>query len=376
MVKQEYVALLRQGVEHWNQWRQEQPDVQPDLREADLRGLLLRGVELRHVDLSEANLSELDLRDARLDGAVLRRADLSNANLREASLRGATLRRAFCNGVDLSGADLSKADLYLAQLSAAHLHKTNLTAADLSFADLDGSWLHEANLSFADLTETSLRGADLRGASIGSTIFAHLDLREVIGLVEIKHLSSSRVELHSVRLPGDGSTLDFLRGVGIPDAWIEFYQASTTYPIHYHSCFICHAHQDEPLARRLHTDLQNHGVRCWLALENLKIGEKIHNRIYEEIHVQEKLLLLLSKHALESSWVEDEVEIVFVREREESREVLFPVRLDDEVMQTSRVWAKRMRQTRQIGDFTHWSEQKAYQVAFQRLLQDLQKEND
>jgi len=31
MVNEEHVSLLKQGVEVWNRWREENPDVRPDL---------------------------------------------------------------------------------------------------------------------------------------------------------------------------------------------------------------------------------------------------------------------------------------------------------------------------------------------------------
>jgi hypothetical protein len=37
MANQEHVARLKQGVKVWNQWRDENPDIVPDLRGADLR---------------------------------------------------------------------------------------------------------------------------------------------------------------------------------------------------------------------------------------------------------------------------------------------------------------------------------------------------
>jgi hypothetical protein len=51
--------------------------------------------------------------------------------------------------------------------------------------------------------------------------------------------------------------------------------------------------------------------------------------------------------------------------------VLFPVQLDDAVMETTQVWAVDIRLTRHIGDFQQWKYHDAYQKAFQRLLRDL-----
>jgi len=54
--------------------------------------------------------------------------------------------------------------------------------------------------------------------------------------------------------------------------------------------------------------------------------------------------------------------------------VLFPVRLDDTVMQTSEAWAADIRRMRHITDFTDWKDYNAYQKAFGRLLRDLKAE--
>jgi hypothetical protein len=126
-------------------------------------------------------------------------------------------------------------------------------------------------------------------------------------------------------------------------------------------------------ARRLHADLQARGVRCWFAPEDLKIGDRFRQRIDEAIHIHEKLLLLLSEHAIVSDWVEDEVEAALEKEQRQQREVLFPVRLDESVIQTPQAWAAKLRRMRHIGDFTNWTDPEAYQQSFERLLRDLRK---
>ncbi len=214
---------------------------------------------------------------------------------------------------------------------------------------------------------------NLSGALLWDTVITHVDLRTIKGLTEIVHQGSSIVTLDSVDLPHDGSALHFLRGAGIPDEWIDFWRSSRMYPIQYHSLFISYSGKDETLARRLHADLQDHGVRCWFAPEDLKIGEKFRQRINEAIHLQDKLLLLLSEHSIASNWVENEVEAALEKEDRQQREVLFPIRLDDAVMQTSQAWAATLRRTRHIGDFTHWIEPKVYQNVFDRLLRDLKQ---
>lgn len=274
-------------------------------------------------------------------------------DLRGAFLRGAALSRAFLRGADLRGAVLSR--------------------ADLRGADLRGAVLSGADLRRAVLSEANLSGADLSRAILWGTVIAKSDLRTAEGLTTINHWGPSDIELFSVQLPQDGSALHFLRGVGVPDEWIGDYRARMMHPILYHSCFLSYASMDEMLARRLHADLQAEGVRCWFAPEDMKIGDRIGQRIDEAIHLQDKLLLLLSVHSLASSWVRDEVEAAFEKERRQQRDVLFPIRLDGAIMQTTEAWASTLRRGRHIGDFNQWTDPQAYQTAFTRLLRDLKQ---
>jgi hypothetical protein len=57
-----------------------------------------------------------------------------------------------------------------------------------------------------------------------------------------------------------------------------------------------------------------------------------------------------------------------------SQTVLFPVRLDEAVMETDQAWAADIRRTRHIGDFSRWKNHDTYQQAFERLLRDLKEE--
>jgi Pentapeptide repeats (8 copies) len=98
MPNDEHVALLKQGVFAWNEWRYENANICPDLSAANLSA----------ANLGWANLGGANLRGANLGGANLREANLSGANLREANLRGANLRGANLTGADLTGCRVYK----------------------------------------------------------------------------------------------------------------------------------------------------------------------------------------------------------------------------------------------------------------------------
>ena len=172
----------------------------------------------------------------------------------------------------------------------------------------------------------------------------------------------------SGRLP-----LQFLRGVGLPDNFIE-YLPSLNQPIQHYSCFISYSGKDDAFVRRLHADLQNKGVRCWFAPEDMKIGAEILDTLDEATRFADKLLLVLSWTSIDSEWVGDEVTKAFAEERRRGTTVLFPIRLDDAVFATGEAWASKLRDNRHIGDFRGWKEHDFYQKAFTRLLRDLKVE--
>jgi hypothetical protein len=140
------------------------------------------------------------------------------------------------------------------------------------------------------------------------------------------------------------------------------------------SCFISYSSSDQEIAERLHADLINARVKCWFAPEDLKTGDKLRPAFDEAIQKHDKLMVLLSEHSVQSPWVEKEVETAFEKERQQKRTVLFPIRLDDAVMETDQAWAADIRRTRHIGDFRNWKDHDAYKKAFDRLLRDLKAE--
>src|SRR6185295_11729795 len=98
------------------------------------------------------------------------------------------------------------------------------------------------------------------------------------------------------------------RDAGVPDTFITYIRSIVGKPIEFFSCFISYSSKDDAFARRLHSDLQSNHVRCWFAPEDLKIGDRFRDRIEESIRVFDKLLLVLSTDAVNSPWVQTEVE--------------------------------------------------------------------
>jgi uncharacterized protein YjbI with pentapeptide repeats len=328
MANPEHVALLKQGVEVWNAFRLENPAFRPDLKQVSGAGWSLIGV---------------DFRDADLIGADLTKADLYLADLHGARLFGA-------------------------QMSGANLYAVNLTQADLGNANLRG-----ADISEAVLYGTALNGADLHEANCGETLFALIDFSKTLGLAFTTHEAPSSLGLDTIYASSGQIPHVFLRNVGVPESFIEYMASLTGKALEFYSCFISYSTADHSFAERLHADLQAKGVRCWFAPKDLKIGDHFPNRIDEAIRIFDKLLIVLSEHSIASQWVEEEVSAAFEKERKRKKtDVLFPIRLDDSVMDCDAQWAASLRRKRHIGDLRNWKDHDAYKLAFDRLLRDLQ----
>jgi hypothetical protein len=61
----------------------------------------------------------------------------------------------------------------------------------------------------------------------------------------------------------------------------------------------------------------------------------------------------------------------FAEERKRVQTILFPVRLDEAVMDTTEAWAVKLRDQRNIGDFRGWKDHDGYKKSFDRVLRDL-----
>jgi uncharacterized protein YjbI with pentapeptide repeats len=290
-------------------------------------------------------------------------------------LSGVDLSRANLSGVHLSGADLTGAHLYRTRLSKARLfrarlNEANLTCANLTYANLGEADLTGAHLDEANLGRTHLIRANLTGAYLMETGFVNTNLKDVQGLDACIHLGPSTIDHHTLAASGP-LPLSFLRGCGLPDLYIEYLSSLFNQAIEFCSCFISYSTKDEVFAKRLYADLQNKGVRCWFAPHDLPIGAKTLDAIDEAIRLRDKVLLVLSQAAIDSDWVEDEVNTAYAEERERKTTVLFPIRIDDSVMTTKEPWARKLRDQRNIGDFLRWNEPGEYNKSVDRVLRDL-----
>ena len=360
-----------------------------NLSMSHLHGVNLIGAYLSGANLSGANLRRANLSAAHLFGANLSKAILDDANLSSANLHSVDFRHAYFFGATLANAKLYHASLYGARLAGAELSGARLHGANLCGAELDRVTLNSADLTRADLSSATLYSAVLNGTQmhladfskcrIARTVFGHTDLSSVKGLESIDHRADSTIDSQTLIASGN-LPREFLEGCGVADSLIEYLPSiiGSTEPIQFYSCFISYSHQDEEFCKRLHSRLQQDGLRVWYAQEDMKAGEKIHEQIDSAIRVHDKLLLVLSEHSMESEWVK--TEIYNARQREKDGEkVLFPIALCpfDAIKEwkafDADIGKDMAREVREyfVPDFSNWKDHDSFESAYKRLLNDL-----
>jgi hypothetical protein len=273
------------------------------------------------------------------------------------------------NYARLVGSNLHRTVFEYANLKGARFDHARLSKTDFTHANLSGASFARAEMYWSILTGADLRGADFAGAKLGEVFFLNVDLSETFGLGVCAHSGPSSVDYRTLHRSGRLS-LSFLRGVGLPNSMIDYLPSLLDEAISFYTCFISYSSKDRHFAERVHADLQNVGIRCWFAQHDMPIGGKILDEIDSAIRLRDKVLLVLSEHSINSDWVEDEVTKAFEEERKRGQIVLFPIRLDDAVIDTNEPWAAKLR-ARHIGDFTRWKEHDEYQKSFERVLRDL-----
>lgn len=183
MANSTHIDILKEGVNKWNEWRDEDTTIIPDLTEADLSDLNLKGINFIGADLHKACLVKSDLTGAVFGGANLLETNLQEAiliktELTEAIFRGANLYKTQINNVIAYKADFSHANLRVSNLSYSEFNESKFDNADMLRADLRNGDFRYAYFNKAVLFGAKISKAKIGGADFSEVDFSEADLRE------------------------------------------------------------------------------------------------------------------------------------------------------------------------------------------------------
>jgi hypothetical protein len=316
MANEEQVKLLKQGMERWNKWREENPYVNIDLSEADLSG---------------TNLNVANLRVANLFGA-----DLTFANLRKADL----------TFVDLSGANLNRADLWGADLTASTIDFT--VFGDVNLSETKG--LDEVR--YVGPSPISTRTLELSQGKIPEKFLRGCGLSDVdIEYAKLANPNLSHEEINAVVY--------------------RIYNLRATRAIQVNPLFISYSHKDGEFIDAMEKKLDGKGIRFWRDIHDATAGrlEKVVDRAIRQNPI---VLLVLSENSVKSDWVEHEARSARELEKELGQDVLCPVALDEAWKNCA--WPARLREQiieYNILDFSRWQDENEFSKMFRKLIDGL-----
>jgi len=192
--------LISKSTNSWNQWREKNKGIYPNLDGIELHNLNLRGIDFSGVSLCHAIINNCDLQSASLVSARLKEAnlrgnnfssarmiaaDLTDADLSDSILKNANflttvVKGARFEGVNFIGQDMQALDLRDVSLRNADLSNQYLARSDLSGARLDNCRLANSDLSDTNLQNTSLTNVDLSGCKLNGANFNKANLTKAV----------------------------------------------------------------------------------------------------------------------------------------------------------------------------------------------------
>jgi uncharacterized protein YjbI with pentapeptide repeats len=421
-----HLAILKSGVRAWNEWRQNNPFVTPDLRDLKLNRVLTIGIhsflsvsseddereakargidlgkelEVRGFQITKPNFDHIDFRRADLSGSTLG-GSLIGADFASSNLNGAVLALATLFEANFQDTVAIEADFRLSKLRGANFRHAVLQSAIFGMADLrdvgfegavlTAASLEDATLFGANLSGAVLKGANLARAKLGDTNFGDNDLSEALGLESIGHAKASVVGIMTIHASRGKISANFLRGCGLTEVDIEFaklgnpdltneqitnvgyriIELRSTQPIQMHPLFISYSSSDSAFVNKIEEKLRELGIRFWRDTHEMVAG-RMETQIDQAIRHNPTLLLVLSEASVESDWVQHEARKARELEREIRRDVICPIALDGSWKTCN--WPERLReQIREyhVLDFSSWRDEEFFVRQFEKLFRGL-----
>lgn len=93
--------------------------------------------------------------------------------------------------------------------------------------------------------------------------------------------------------------------------------------------FLSHSSRDKDLARRIAIDLKGHSIRVWFDEWEIHVGHSISQMIERGLEKADFVAVLLSKHSVDSGWVDKEWRVKIGEEATKQKVIILPLKKEN-----------------------------------------------
>jgi uncharacterized protein YjbI with pentapeptide repeats len=361
--------------------------------------LILIGEDLSNLSftnqkLGQSKINECNLQNTNFTKSTLVCVDFSHSDFNGATFYDVVIENSnFANG-KLTNLKLIRSTIYFSQFqncdfSNNYILQPIINSSDFNNSNFNNSKILGANFFSCHFVLTKFCNSAIQGINFHKCIFDSSDfdnsdlmrlifngcvIKNVKGIDSIKIYGENFIDIDTIINSYNFNNFHFFEQMGVQKEVIRLLSGLPQFGSSYYSCFISYCNQDKKFVKKLRDDLFNNGVKVWYMAEDIKIGDKIRDKIYSEISNHDKLLVVLSNNSIGSSWVEEEVYKALSEEDVKNNIILFPIMLDD-ILSLSKPWIEKIKNSRYIANFVEWDkEPEKYISSLKKLLQDLKKE--
>lgn len=126
--------------------------------------------------------------------------------------------------------------------------------------------------------------------------------------------------------------------------------------------FISYSHRDKDFARQLDASLIARSVKTFLDEREIQVGDPIPEKIYDGIAASTHLVYVISASSVNSRWVQEELSIAKMIEKESEGFKILPVLIDEIRLPTAVTHVR-------YADFREWRDPISFRGALLEILQ-------
>jgi uncharacterized protein YjbI with pentapeptide repeats len=331
---------------------------------------LLTAYAVGRRDFSGWSISGGVLLRERFEGCTFERAQFREcagafSTFDNCSLAGAEFTHCLFNGVDFTSSSLEgcsfntcvldRGDYFMSALRGSRFVSSSMRKSCFLRANLSDCYLQSTDLSGSVFGRTTLSASTLLGPDFEDTVVAlphvisRAEFKQLYGMAyaaslfsdapsvpgdpsptpDTPHLDSNNARAICALIPG---IVEFLERGGVPSDQLVPLRNVIDLNLQRApaSVFLSYATEDEPFAQELAKVLARSGLEIWFAPRSMRGGQKLYDQLMREVDGRDRFVLVVSRAAMTSSWVDTELRRAVKSANRSSHRRVIPVLLVEE----------------------------------------------